>query len=68
VTFDTYLVAEVTPDLYGRFVRVSNQWTPWPVDGTLWRIDLAGGYYALRVGSMVLTAMATDEISIEAWV
>lgn len=64
-TYDTYLVAEITPDLYGRSARANSKWWPWPAEGTLWRIDLAGGYYAVRIGSHVYEAMADDVVEIE---
>lgn len=68
MTYDTYLIAEIHPALFGRQARSETQWLPYPVEGTLWGITPAGDHtYAVRVGSWTYTAQADDRLQIEAF-
>lgn len=67
VKYDTYLIAEVTPHLWGRQVRADAAWAPHPIEGTLWRVQEAGGYYAVSVGVHVFEAQGDWRIEVAPW-
>lgn len=67
VTYDTYLIAEVTPHLWGRQVRADAAWAPYPIEGTLWSIREAGGYYAVSIGTWVIEMQADWRLEIAPW-
>lgn len=67
MTYDTYMVSEITPHLWGRHARLASNWASFPVEGTLWRVQEAGSNYAVKIGVHVIQAQADWELEVEAF-
>lgn len=67
MTYDKYRVNEITPHLWGRQARVNAHWAPYPIEGTLWRVQEAGTSYVLSIGTWKFEAQADWVVEVSPW-